>query len=400
MAQDVGIRLSEELVNEIIQEDQIQPAVYEFNHSPKRGITRLCAALRIPEEPEAIAHVFHTLSGLLTSQIGEFLSRQANRPILTAFFAELDLTGPFLLQMRKAIQSNLRLPAEGEKIDRILEGWASAWVRCNPDCGIRVDDAHVLAYAALLLNGDLHNPVSRTKMTRDQFIASVRITLQQSEYIVPDSVLDDIYQSIAAEKFAFKEHDDSGFMALTAPKLKGTLRKKSDAVFSKWTQHYFVLTNSSLYYFRNSHELSQDSPQGMVELVGVSIGALGDDTIVVSSVQNALTYVKFSRKGPQLVRTVRSMFLRARSTTMRDKWLYRIRTSSVYSQSTGQSGVPFAQQDLPTDISEAASQSNETGYPSSDTEFDGLLLGETQVQGTVCPDIASLRIEIAKLPVM
>ena len=325
-----GINLSSDFLHEIAVEDNLQPAILEFNQKPAAGVPLLCEACGLPQTPESIATIFHTVSGLLGDQIGSYLAKAENQETLRAYFYKLDLALPFLPALRKALCQSLHLPGEGELIDRIVQTWAQCYVEANPNCGMNADQCYILAFACVLLNSDLHNPACRRRMNVGQFINNVRGAIKAGD--ISDEVLTEIYASIKSEAFAFRKDDGSDFLALSAPRMKGELEKRSKRFGSVWKVHFFVLADSSLYYFRDRSKMSEDAPQGVIQLVGVDFNAIGDDKIEVRARKNTfLQYVKFRRrKRPEIVKGIRVMEFGAASREIRDKWLYRMRTSCVY----------------------------------------------------------------------
>lgn len=325
-----GIHFSSDLLHELATEDHLQPAILEFNQKPSAGVPLLCRACNVEETPAEIARIFHTVHGLIGEQIGDYLARDENHEILCEYFRQLHLTLPFLDALRKALCQSLHLPGEGELIDRIVQTWAQCYVEENPDCGMSPDQCYILAFGCVLLNSDLHNPRCRRRMTVAQFIDNLRGAVRPDE--ISDEVLIEVYNSIKSEPFAFQKEDGHDFLALSAPRMKGELQKRSKRFGSIWKIHFFVLADSSLYYFRDRSKLSADAPQGVIQLVGVDLNALGSDRIELRAKKNQfIQYVKFrKKKPPEIVKGVRTIEFGAESRALRDKWLYRMRTSCVY----------------------------------------------------------------------
>ena len=69
-----------------------------------------------------------------------------------------------------------RLPGEAQKIDRLMEKFASRFVESNPNTGIfaSADTAYVLAFSIIMLTTDLHSPQVKNKMTKEQYIKANR----------------------------------------------------------------------------------------------------------------------------------------------------------------------------------------------------------------------------------
>jgi hypothetical protein len=251
----------------------------------------------------------------------------------------MDLRYPFLTALREALNSSFHLPGEAEQIDRIVQTWAFCWVAANPDSTLTGESAYVLAFAVVMLNSDLHNPQVKHRMTVEKFISNLRGAL--GIHGINDAELTQIYESIRDEQFTLKHSRGDEFLALSGPRLRGTLAKKRSNFFSVWTTHYFVLTEGCLYYFKDNHESSEDvGPLGVIQLVNVDIQPVQDNKIQITSTEGSLQYVKFEkRKPPEMVKDVSALLLKAPSTKTRDKWLYRIKTSYVHATFTGEVGT-------------------------------------------------------------
>lgn len=70
--------------------------------------------------------------------------------------------------------SGFRLPGEAQKIDRIMEIFASRYHENNPGVFASPDTAYVLAFSVIMLNTDLHNPAVKNKITKQQFFKNNR----------------------------------------------------------------------------------------------------------------------------------------------------------------------------------------------------------------------------------
>ncbi|CDF38205.1 unnamed protein product [Chondrus crispus] len=82
-----------------------------------------------------------------------------------------DLTFDGALRMHL---SGFRLPGEAQKIDRIMEKFASRFCECNPDIFANADAAYVLAYSTIMLHTDAHNDTIKNKMSKEEFIKNNR----------------------------------------------------------------------------------------------------------------------------------------------------------------------------------------------------------------------------------
>ena len=97
-----------------------------------------------------------------------------------------------------------RLPGEAQKIDRLMEKFASRFCECNPKQNIfaSADTAYVLAYSIIMLTTDLHSSRIKKKMTKEEFIKNNR-GINDSEDL-PEEYLAKIYDEIASSEIKMK----------------------------------------------------------------------------------------------------------------------------------------------------------------------------------------------------
>jgi hypothetical protein len=315
-----------DIAAEIEFEDRTQPAIFAFNRSPRTGLPLLCESFGIPQNPRPIAHLLRLTPGLIDSVIGEFLAQPENSELLYAYFQEFRIELPFLDAFRHCFTCGIVLPKDGEASDRVLDIWARCWVAKHPYTWLNADQAHILAFAIVMLNGDLHHPDARRHMTMESFVDLIRGVIPQT--VLSTSEVMDIYQTIKAEELQFVPDVTNECLALTAPKLKGSLMKKGQGLFARWRKHYFVLTHSFLYYFESKRAVS-DRPIGVIELRLVNVQPLDENQIVITAQRDEIQYVKFVRRKPVPVKNVRVIILRDTTMFSRNKWVYRLRASGV-----------------------------------------------------------------------
>jgi hypothetical protein len=129
-------------------------------------------------------------------------------------------------------------------------------------------------------------------------------------------------------------------------------------MLSRWTEHYFVLANSCLYYFEvGSQSIVDPEPLGMIQLVSVEVHAIAKDQFRVKSQAGELEHVKFKpRKPAQYVHGIKWMLFRADSQELRDKWLYRVKSSVVYLKATADPALNQGDRKKPSDPPETSSR--------------------------------------------
>ncbi|KAK2577306.1 hypothetical protein KPH14_003437 [Odynerus spinipes] len=99
-----------------------------------------------------------------------------------------------------------RLPGEAQKIDRLMEKFASRYCECNPNNGLftSADTAYILGFSIIMLTTDLHSPQVKNKMTKEQYIKLNRRISDNED--LPEEYLSKIYDEIAGNEIKMKSN--------------------------------------------------------------------------------------------------------------------------------------------------------------------------------------------------
>ncbi|XP_075259043.1 uncharacterized protein LOC142350913 isoform X2 [Convolutriloba macropyga] len=225
------------------QELTIRVGLFLFNKDPKRGIKFLTDRGFLDRDcPDDIAYMFACYKrGLNKTQVGEYLgSDKAFNCLVLKSFVELNRPRFQGKQIDDALRSFLpifRLPGESQKIDRILMHFGHVYALMNEQIALMLGGpqgselhlsheervakgasaAHVLAYAVMILNTDLHNSNVQCSMSLKDFKKNCRRSDELRH--LDDSFLEGIYKRIKTNKFAQPE-DNSTAVALFSKNLK------------------------------------------------------------------------------------------------------------------------------------------------------------------------------------
>lgn len=147
-----------------------------FNSKPKKGIKFLIEQGRLKEDAVDIAKFLHKTEGLEAAMIGEFLGDGGalSISVMHAYTDSYDFTNMMFDDALRLHLSGFRLPGEAQKIDRIMEKYASRYCECNPDAFANAEAAYLLAYATIMLHTDAHNDTIKHKMSKEEFIRNNR----------------------------------------------------------------------------------------------------------------------------------------------------------------------------------------------------------------------------------
>ncbi|ESO10251.1 hypothetical protein HELRODRAFT_109524 [Helobdella robusta] len=178
-----------------------------FNKKPEKGICYLIERHFLDNRPSAVARFLIARKGLSKQMIGEYLGnlqKQFNMEVLRCFAEEIDLTNMQIDVALRKFQSYFRMPGEAQKIERLMEAFASQYCHCNPDIVKsfhRPDTVFLLAFATIMLNTDLHNKSIKAdrKMKLEDFIKNLR-GIDDGEDVDGD-ILTGIYGRIKDSEF-------------------------------------------------------------------------------------------------------------------------------------------------------------------------------------------------------
>ncbi|XP_046858092.1 brefeldin A-inhibited guanine nucleotide-exchange protein 1-like isoform X3 [Xenia sp. Carnegie-2017] len=177
-----------------------------FNKNPSKGIKFLQSEGLLGETATEVAQFLHTDDTLDKTMIGELIGDpgQYEREIMYAYIDQLDFTGTNLVQALRLFLHNFRLLGEAQKIDRLVEKFASRFCETKPndDVFASADAAYVLAYSIIMLTTDLHSSQVKRKITKEQYIQMNRGINDSKD--LPSEYLEAIYDDIAQNEIKMK----------------------------------------------------------------------------------------------------------------------------------------------------------------------------------------------------
>ncbi|TNM97364.1 hypothetical protein fugu_015520 [Takifugu bimaculatus] len=275
---------------------QIAMGRKKFNMDPKKGIQFLQENDLLQNTPEDIAQFLYKGEGLNKTVIGDYLGERDdfNIKVLLAFVELHEFADLNLVQALRQFLWSFRLPGEAQKIDRMMEAFASSlhlfcckghgvtspaffsYLRLVasaaggvnelliPDVG--ADTCYVLSFAIIMLNTSLHNPNVRDKPPVERFISMNRGINEGGD--LPEELLRNLYDSIKSEPFKIPEDDGNDLThTFFNPDREGWLLKLGGRV-KTWKRRWFILTDNCLYYFEYT---TDKEPRGIIPLENLSI---------------------------------------------------------------------------------------------------------------------------------
>lgn len=131
----------------------------------------------VDESIESQAGFLHSESSRLDkTAMGEFLGDLDKIGLMHSYVDLMNYSKMDFLKALRYFLEGFRLPGEAQKIDRLMEKFASRYCECNPkqELFASADTAYVLAYSVIMLTTDLHSSNVKKKMTKEEFVKNNR----------------------------------------------------------------------------------------------------------------------------------------------------------------------------------------------------------------------------------
>ena len=156
-----------------VRQDVLNRGIVMFNQKPRKGLQFLVNQKFIDDDFHSIAKFLFNTEGLNSKQVGELLSDSDSYGVnvRNAYLELIPMKElPIDIALRNFLGAKFRLPGEAQRIDRMMEAFAQWYHDNNPKSFFaNVEAVHLLAFAIIMLNTDLHNPAIKKKMTKFEF---------------------------------------------------------------------------------------------------------------------------------------------------------------------------------------------------------------------------------------
>lgn len=167
-------------------------ALEKFNARPKDGIQFIKENKLIDNNEDLVQFLKDNLR-VDKKVLGEFLSKEENKPMREAFIRSLDFSNLRIDEALRSMLEKFRLPGESQLIERILDTFSIHWFEQNNGVLQSSDSALSLAYAIIMLNVDQHSKKVKP-MTCDEFDRN--LLGPKSERIYDRKLLDQVFTNI------------------------------------------------------------------------------------------------------------------------------------------------------------------------------------------------------------
>lgn len=198
--------LPEEVEERKQRKEVMETGIDMFNRKPKKGVQFLQDHKLIGLTVEDVAKWLLSDERLDKTVIGDFLGENEDhcKQIMCAYIDAMNFTDMDIVAALRYFLEGFRLPGEAQKIDRLMEKFASRYCECNPNSKLfsSADTVYVLAFSVIMLTTDLHSPQVKNKMTKEQYIKLNRGVSDSKD--LPEEYLSNIYDEIAGQEIKMK----------------------------------------------------------------------------------------------------------------------------------------------------------------------------------------------------
>ncbi|XP_067620339.1 LOW QUALITY PROTEIN: brefeldin A-inhibited guanine nucleotide-exchange protein 1 [Eurosta solidaginis] len=199
--------LPEALEERKMRKEVMETGIELFNRKPKKGVQFLQEKMLLGVKATDIAKWLHEDKRLDKTVIGNYLGENDDhcKEVMCAYIDEFEFHNLEVVAALRLLLEEFRLPGEAQKIDRLMEKFASRYCECNPNNQLfqSADTVYVLAFSIIMLTTDLHSPQVKNKMTKEQYIKMNR-GISDSKDDLPEEYLSSIYDEIAGHEIKMK----------------------------------------------------------------------------------------------------------------------------------------------------------------------------------------------------
>ncbi|XP_072762890.1 brefeldin A-inhibited guanine nucleotide-exchange protein 1 [Anoplolepis gracilipes] len=195
------------------QKEVWETGIEIFSRKPGKGVQYLQEQGLLGTSPEDVARWLHLDERLDKTAIGDFLGDHNHNQVMYHYIDQMNFAERDLVTALRYFLEGFRLPGEAQKIDRLMEKFASRYCECNPNNGLftSADTAYVLGFSIIMLTTDLHSPQVKNKMTKEQYIRLNRRISDNED--LPEEYLSRIYDEIAGNEIKMKSNPNNSRFA-------------------------------------------------------------------------------------------------------------------------------------------------------------------------------------------
>jgi guanine nucleotide exchange protein RalF len=190
----------------------------DFNDNYKNAIMdveKYCDKCGLNSKDEIAKLLISQKKNLNPLKLSDYLGSDGNKQILNQVIKSFDFTNLSFMQSLRLFLRDMELPKESQKIDRLTDAFGERYFGQNSDSNFANADAvSLMAFQAIMLNTDLHNPNVKKKMSFTDLQRNLRGCNNKKDFAV--EFLREFYDDIAKNAFTVNITQIPPGMALNA----------------------------------------------------------------------------------------------------------------------------------------------------------------------------------------
>ncbi|KAL0956512.1 hypothetical protein HGRIS_002653 [Hohenbuehelia grisea] len=189
----------------------IRTFVHQFSKDPDHAIAALFDKADVPDDPTMLGQLLFKTLDIDRARLGDYLSRRTSKVVLKSYISSFGFTGMRFDKALRAFLLSINVPSRVSHghapMDYLLDSFASRWYDAN--VGVVAFDKDLalrLVRATVQLNELMHGGIAqepgptaypRRNILKRDFVDAFK---REVRHMVPDELLEDIYDSIRHER--------------------------------------------------------------------------------------------------------------------------------------------------------------------------------------------------------
>ena len=189
---------------------KMESAAAEFNADPVHAMAAMIERGEVGPLADDQARFLTQTHGLDKGKLGDFLGHHGENQVavMQRYMRQFDFSCLELDEALRFFLASFRLPGEAQKIDRIVEAFASRYAECNEESEFGAEAGYIVSFAIVMLNTDAHNPAMEGgKMSKEDFVQMA--SSSESSSNVSHQKLESIYDRIVQQELDVPASNDS-----------------------------------------------------------------------------------------------------------------------------------------------------------------------------------------------
>lgn len=325
--------MGEEEVEIVVDEEP----TFDFVSVDGLDIAELVERSGKPMTVENVLTLLRTTEDLTTNGVADFMTASGNEKVLSAYMAEINVSGDFADALRLGFGGVFRLHDKPADMFRVLREFCKCYCEKNPEVNQEIMPWIALASIAVIVSSIPTRTETGKEMTPEEFAEAVLPHLWGD--LISLEKLAEFYNSFLQTPLPLLPTGTKDFFRASTPVIKEFLLKKSKKPgIPRWGRRFFRLNNERLYYFWQPTGEAAHKPLGSISIRGLffeKAGMSGKKIIARKAEGETLDYVKYDNLSagcPATAMTgISELWFKVEVPARRDEFLLMLKWLSIQS---------------------------------------------------------------------